>query len=151
MAVTTKLAGDLKTYLESNLNAKVSAVAAAAGVTLKAFEYFQLGWTDPFTLARYNGLLVVPDRLQVRSSEEDILLPFDLVAAISDSDLERITRGQLAAFDALYALVDEDPELGGICFEATISENSFYAPVSGTGLVAINHTKLNLSVDTLLA
>lgn len=151
MVVTTKLAGELKAYLETNLNAKVSEVAAAAGVELKAFEYFQLGWADPFSLSRYNGLLVVPDRLQVRSGEEDILFPFDLVAVISDSDLERITRGQLAAFDALYALIDEDPELGGLCFEATVVENSFYAPVSGTGLVAINHTKLNLSVDTLLA
>lgn len=94
---------------------------------------------------------MIPDRLLVRPTEQDLLIPFDLVAAISDSDLDRITRAQLAVFDAIYALIDEDRELGGLCIEASVVENDFYAPVSGTGLVAVNHTKINLSVDTLLA
>ena len=152
MVVTAKLAGDLKTYLEGNLNGKVTEVGTAIGKTIKSFKHFQVGWiSDPFTLPEYNDMFVVPDRLQVRSSEEDILFPFDLVAVVSAATEEDVTVSQLAALDALYELVEDDPELGGLCFEALVVEANFFAPVPGMGFVAITHIKLNLSVDTLLA
>jgi len=40
MVITTKLAENLKAYLEGNLNVKVAAVEVAAGVTLKISNCF---------------------------------------------------------------------------------------------------------------
>ena len=56
MVITTELAADLKTYLETNLNAKVSEVAAAVGVSLKAFEYFQSALAHLIGLVQVSGM-----------------------------------------------------------------------------------------------
>ena len=151
MVLTVKLAADLKSYLQTNLNTRIQEVGMAIGVTLKEIKLFQTGWIDPFKLMQYNGLLIIPDRLAVSSSDRTLIIPFDLVVAISGKDEEDVALQQLANFDALYDLVESDKELGGLCFEASVLEHDYFAPAGGTGPVAINHTKINLVIDTLLA
>jgi len=45
MVLTAKLAVDLKTYLEVNLNTKIGEVGTAIGRTLKEIKLFQAGWS----------------------------------------------------------------------------------------------------------
>lgn len=149
-ALTTLTTKQLKSYLEANLNSQIADVAAEISESISPISLWKIGYTNPFKLSTYNALLVFAD-VAKPGKEKSIILPFNLIAAISGADSEEVTLAETAYFDAVYNLIDEDPAFGGICFEASLQDSMLYAPEERSGALGIVHIVVNLEIDTLLA
>jgi len=159
MVLTTLLTKQLEAYLESNLNTKIEAVAAATSESIDTIKLWRIGYVNPFKLSRYNALMVFQgvaseagtNAFAAARAEKTILQPYNIIAAISGADAEEVTIAQSAYFDAVFNLIDDDPTLGGICFESAIKDYMPFVPEERSGAIGVIHIVANIEIDTLLA
>jgi hypothetical protein len=149
MFVTAKTTIGLKDYLESNLNTKITAVGTEIGESIDQVKDWKVGYRDPYGLARYNAVLVVPDRRQ-KSGQASIACTYNVICAIAGSNNDEIALAQEAYYDAVYNLIEDDVTLGDLCLEAAIDDYLPYAPVQGTNSVGVDLIVMRVEIDRLL-
>jgi len=139
----------VKDYLEQNLNAKIEVCAHDANVSCAAAKTFWVGWRDPFNLKDYNSVFVVPDTIKRNNESITDDVSIAIIAALKAATPDALSYQMGIYADAIAAVIEEDPKLGGISFDTNIVDIDFSLPAPGSPLIGALTVLIVVLVDRL--
>ncbi|SLM15267.1 hypothetical protein SPIROBIBN47_410006 [uncultured spirochete] len=125
----------VKGYLEQNLNSKIEALATDANIACAAAKAFWVGWRDPFNLKDYNSVFVVPDTLKRNDDAVTDDVSIAIIAALKSPTPDSLSDQMGIYADAIATVIEDDPTLGGVAFEANVIDFDFSLPAPGSPLI----------------
>lgn len=125
----------VKEYLEQNLNTKIEVFAQDANISCAAAKAFWVGWRDPFNLKDYNSVFVVPDTIKRNNETVTDDVSIAIIAALKAPTPDALSDQMGIYADAITAVIEDDPTLGGVSFETNIIDIDFSLPAPGSPLI----------------
>lgn len=126
---------NVKDFLEQNLNAKIEALAIDAKIACTAAKAYWVGWRDPFNLKDYNSVFVVPDTLKRNDDAVTDDVSIAIIAALKAPTPDSLSDQMGIYADAIATVIEDDPTLGGVAFEANVLDIDFSLPAPGSPLI----------------
>ena len=135
----------LKVFLEDNLGTYLTAIETAAADSIDlGTPTYELGYKDIFGRNKYPAVLIVLDFVEQEESGAGsawLSAHIDIVVAVTASSPDVLSKKLMRYMDAVYQLLGESEDLGGVCLLSGFEGSDFLYGAPGAkdfGVVTIS-------------
>jgi hypothetical protein len=108
-----------------------------------------VGWENPYSLNRYDGVLFVAGNRERNEDEATLELPIDIYVAILGREVTDVNRRVMAYLDAIDDAWEADPSFAGNVFTSEIRDVDYADPETSGGVKGVAIVSLLAELDTL--